>query len=367
MVPTGAAFPVSSFWKSRIAGDQEKPTVALLPDGGAVVVWQGRPGSVKKNKKAGTERIYIRFINDDGSFNKKDILVSAHKKNEQVNPCVTVLQDGTVVVVWSSSGQDGDRQGIFGQRFSASGKKIGQEFQINQYTQNNQRTPAITALAHANFVVAWVSEFQPRILNGVNVSGLVDIYARIFDSQGNPVTGEFLVNTTTNLCANPALAASPQGGFAAAWSQNNDSVLTLGSQMGVTVSSAQSGMTTNSWDVFGRLFGDDGNTTSEPFRLNGYIYGDQYAPQISALGNQYMSVWTSLGQDGSREGVFGRSFQMDGTLIGSEIQVNTSTISRQIQPTIISDGVNRFMAIWSSFTGNGNFDLFAQQYLQSGE
>ena len=36
------------------------------------------------------------------------------------------------------------------------------------------------------------------------------------------------------------------------------------------------------------------------------IYGDQYAPRISAIGVDYLIVWTSLGQDGSREGVFGQ-------------------------------------------------------------
>ena len=78
-----------------------------------------------------------------------------------------------------------------------------------------------------------------------------------------------------------------------------------------------------------------------------------------------MAVWTSLGQDGSWEGVFGQKFSGDGSFIGSELQVNTTTISRQIQPTVTSDGAGSFLVVWSSFVVGGNYDLdlFARTYL----
>jgi hypothetical protein len=70
-----------------------------------------------------------------------------------------------------------------------------------------------------------------------------------------------------------------------------------------------------------------------------------------------------LVQDGSREGVFGQFLQGDGSLSGTEILVNTTTISQQIHPALASDGVGRFLAVWTSFGGGINsFDLFAQRY-----
>jgi hypothetical protein len=45
--------------------------------------------------------------------------------------------------------------------------------------------------------------------------------------------------------------------------------------------------------------------------------------------------------------------------------VNTTTVSRQIQPAVASDGVSRFLVVWSSFVGDTSFDLFAQQFLQT--
>ena len=59
---------------------------------------------------------------------------------------------------------------------------------------------------------------------------------------------------------------------------------------------------TNSWDIYARPFSSTG-VGGTAVRVNTYLDGDQYAPRISAIGGDYLVVWTSLGQDGSREGV----------------------------------------------------------------
>ena len=45
----------------------------------------------------------------------------------------------------------------------------------------------------------------------------VDIYARLYASNGAPKGNEFIVNTDSNPCANPAVAAASDGGFMVAW------------------------------------------------------------------------------------------------------------------------------------------------------
>jgi hypothetical protein len=341
----------------QTAGDHEKPQVALLNGGGAVFVWQGG--------KYGFQKIYARFLGTNDAFTTNafttttNIQVNTYTNSFQINPGVATLTDGSVVVVWSSDGEDGDLQGVYGQRLSATGAKLGGEFQINQYTPHNQRTPAVAALANGNFVVAWVSELQ-------RASASVDIYARIFGITSNAVSAvgnEFPVNASvTNMCANPQVAGSPQGGFAVVWSQNDNAVLTAGSQYGVQVSPAQTSLSPNGWDVFGRLFNASGAAVSGPVRLNTYTYGDQYAPKISAFGKEYLTVWISLGQDGSWEGIFGQFLTSGGALEGVEFRVNTTTISRQIQPSVASDGLNRFLVVWSSVGAGTSFDLWARSY-----
>ena len=87
----------------------------------------------------------------------------------------------------------------------------------------------------------------------------------------------------------------------------------------------------------------------------------------ASIGVDYLVVWTSLGQDGSREGVYGQFVHSDGTLVGGEFRVNTTTIGQQMQPAVASDGANQFLVVWTSYTGNPySFDLFAQRYINVG-
>lgn len=353
--PLTSPFTISSAWKSKATGDQNKPQVAMLPGGAAVVVWQGG--------KPGKQRIYARFIRTNGRFLKSDVRVSKFSKNPQQDAGVVVLADGTVVISWASFGRDGSLEGIFAQKFSADGRKIGAEFQVNQWSAYNQRNPSIAALADGGFVITWISELQRGPAS-------VDVFVRVFDLNGLPVGPEFPVNTSTNqLCANPSVTASPEGGFVVAWGQRDNGVLTLGSgdDIGVKVSSTNSviapGIETvrsdNSWDIFARGFSNSGST-SEIVRLNTYRHGDQYGPQLGVNGQHYMAIWTSLGQDGSREGIFGQGFTVDGMLEGDELAINTTTVNRQLQPSLASDTQGKFLTVWSGFVARNGQDLFAQ-------
>ena len=309
--------------------DQEKPQVAMLNNGGAVFVWQGG--------KQGFQNIYARFMSSSNTWATSDLLVNTYTNSHHIDPVLICLTDGNVVMTWSSFDQDGSMQGLFAQRFSPSGQKIGGEFPITQTTAYNQRTPAIAGLTDGRFVVVWVSE-QQRFENSV------DVYARFFSADGGAAGNQFLINTATNICANPSVAASTGGGFAVAWGQKDLVV------------------TTNSWDIFARTVSSAG-LGGTVWRVNSHTYGDQYAPRISSVGVDYMVVWNSLGQDGSREGVYGQFLSGNGSLAGNEFRVNTTTVSQQIHPTVSSDGSSRFLVAWTSFGGGINsFDLNAQRY-----
>src|ERR1044072_2466109 len=59
------------------AGDQLNPKVALLKDGGSVIVWQGG---------AGASHIYARFLSANGTFATGDVLVNTYVQNSQIDP-----------------------------------------------------------------------------------------------------------------------------------------------------------------------------------------------------------------------------------------------------------------------------------------
>src|SRR5881396_2298102 len=93
--------------------------------------------------------------------------------------------DGDFIVVWESNAQDGSGYGVFGQRFAASGAPRGSEFRINAYTTGAQWQPAVTMGSRGDFVVVWASQDG----SGMSIQG------RRYDTAGNPIGGEFLIDT----------------------------------------------------------------------------------------------------------------------------------------------------------------------------
>lgn len=320
---------------SNGTNDQERPQVAMLRNGGAVFAWQGG--------KRSYQRIYARFLKADNTWvtPSSDVLVNTFTNNFQVNPAVTVLANSNVVVTWGSFNQfsSSSLQDIYGQVLTSTGQKVGGEFLINQFTSFNQRTPAVTTLSDGRFVVAWVSE-QQRFANSV------DIYARIFNANGSSGGNEIAVSSGTNVCANPNLLATQNGGFIVAWSEKD-------------LRSPQ----TNSWEVLARAFSSTGSALGADTRLNQVQFGDQFAPKLAGIGLDVLATWTSLNQDGSGAGVFGRFLGSNLTPKTDEFVVNTRTPGDQFNPAVASDGLTRFLVLWSGFTGvAGGFDLFAQRY-----
>ena len=71
------------------------------------------------------------------------------------------------MVAWESYGQDGDKNGIYGQRYDALGSPTGSEFQVNSYTLESQSQPSIVELANGDLAVAWQSSGQDGSGNGI--------------------------------------------------------------------------------------------------------------------------------------------------------------------------------------------------------
>jgi hypothetical protein len=314
--------------------DQERPSVSMLNDGGAVFVWEGG--------KQSFQHIYARFLSAAGTWVTGDVMANTPTNVFQLESAVTTLINGNVVVAWSSFNQVSSNalRDVYFQIMTPAGAKVGIETRANEATAFNQRSAAVAPLSDGRYVVVWVSE-QQRFENSV------DVYGRIYSATGIPAGSEFLINSGTNVCANPSVARSSDGGFAVAWMQKDVQTRT------------------NSWDIFVRPFSGNalGGVTR---RVNTWIDGDQLVPRISAMGTDYLVVWTSMGQDGSRNGVYGQFLRGDGTLYGAEFPVNTTTVSQQIQPAVVSDGVERFLTVWSSFAGGvGSFDLYGQRYVNT--
>ena len=212
-------------------------------------------------------------------------------------------------------------------------EKVGPETLVNDFTAGAQTDSAVATLTDGGWVVAWESDDQDGASNGV--------YAQRFDANGTAVGAEFQVATTTaSGQGNPSVAALTTGGWIITWDGNG-----AGDNGGVFYSS----------------YGADGAPVVSEELVNTTTSNTQEQAQSVGLpGGGYAVVWNSGTGDGSVDGIFLRIYASDGSVVASEVQVNTEFSGNQSQPDIevLSDG--RLAISWTSATsgtaGDGSFD-----------
>jgi hypothetical protein len=317
---------------TELAGDQTAPAVAGLGGGGFVAVWQsaGQDGS-----GAG---IYGQRFAVNGRAAGAEFRVNTATANDQGLPSVAALSDGGFVAVWQSNLQDGSGLGIYGQRFAPNGKRVGVEFPVNTTTTGAQSMPRVAALGGGGFAVTWQSAAQDG-------SGL-GVYGRHFDATGAPVGSEFLVNTqTVNDQASPAIAGLSDGSFAATWMSKGQDHSGLG--------------------IYGQRYDGQGSPVGQEFRINTTTKNNQLQPSIAAFSDGGFAVaWTSLDQDGSGYGVYVQCYDAQGLPVDGEFRANTTTLADQSQPAVAAFAGGKFVVTWTSNGQDGSLDGVYGQLFQ---
>lgn len=329
-----------------VEGDQENPSALLLPDGRLFCVWQGG--------QAGFQKVFGRFFDVTGSALTPDILISEGDGEHQIDPTAAVLADGSLVVAWSSYRQDGSGSyDVFGRVLSGEGDPAGDEFRINATEGLNRRSPALAPLNGGGFLAAWVSERQVGVKNNRDAQGralagygapifAVNLVARAFDGLGNAVAPEAIVSDT-GWASGPVLKALGDGNVYAAWTRRSP------------VDPA------SRYDVHGRLISPRGTGVAPEACLNVTTAGDQYRPRLAHTAHGLLAVWSSMGQDGSWEGVFGRWIDGQGTPSGDEIPINSQVGGGQILPAVATTGDSGMLVAYSSNQPRTGYELFAQR------
>ena len=112
--------------------------------------------------------------------------------DSQDAPDMASLADVGFVVTWQSDGQDGDSNGISGQRYGSSGAKVGSKFLVNTQAAGSQENDTVIGLSDGGFLTASSSSSNHPDRSGYG------IYGQRYDSSGNTVGDEFQINTYLN-------------------------------------------------------------------------------------------------------------------------------------------------------------------------
>jgi hypothetical protein len=198
-------------------GTQSEPQVAMDADGDFVISWTsfGQDGD--------TDGVYARRYNFNGlpQGNSGEFLVNTTTTRRQKSSDVAMDDNGNFTIVWMSEAQDGSFDGVYGQRFNKDGQKLGAEFRVTQTTNDNQNDPQVAMDADGDFVVTWASKLQDGSGYGV--------YARRYSKAGVALSNEFRVNeTTANYQYQPDVSMDDSGKFVVTWTTfDQDNVPTL--------------------------------------------------------------------------------------------------------------------------------------------
>jgi hypothetical protein len=226
---------------------------------------------------------------------------------------------------------------------------------VNTSTAGYQLEPSVGMDASGGTVVVWTS--RSTVVDG---SGSAIVGQR-FGQYGEPLGGEFLVNTTTaGEQSEPSVAVAPDGGFAVAWtSSDGDGTELSNPACGLSISGPAPTIDCSLSGIRARRFNADGSAAGGDFLVNGsngqQTYGWQYEPDAALRPDGSLIVaWTddsgdpaSTAGDGSGSAVFARVLPS----FYSTFLVATTTAGNQYEPSVALAPDGSFAVAWTSEDG----------------
>ena len=224
--------------------------------------------------------------------------------------------------MWTSRSQDtpGDPDGVYAQRYSASGVAVGPEFRVPSLTGANQDYAHVASLSDGGFVITW------QDYAGYDGSSY-GVFAQRYDAAGVAQGGQFVLSTYTESTQFHEAVCAYSGGFAAVWSSVNPAA---GGYHDIYL---------QRWNNDGTKAGAELLVSSTPGDPTSAQAGHQYVPDIAALNDgDLLIVWRDdNGNDGSSHGVFARRFDAATQTFGDNFLVNTgNTAGAQYEPRAVS-------------------------------
>ncbi len=302
----GVAFIVNDF----TSGSQFMTDASVGANGDHAVVWQDATRAYDSFMK--------RYDVNGTPLQSGDWYIGKNVKS------VAIDRAGNFVLTREAS--DGSENGVFASVYNRDGALIVNEFRVNTTTAGNQVNPVVAMNQSGQFVVAWTT------VSG----GRQSAYARLFQPNGLPLTGQILVSDGSLAIQSPNdVAIDRSGNFSVTWT----------------------GMVpaTNQWDVFIRRYNSNGVAPYAQWRVNMFTTGMQEYGRIAMNANgEAVVVWQSYNQDGSEWSVHGQRFDSTGSRVGGEFQVNTFTRGSQRYADVAMSDDGSFVVSYQHVSAYGD-------------
>jgi hypothetical protein len=197
----------NEFLVNTLTGEQLDPAIAAIAATGEyAVVWES---STSSGGDSTTKSIQLRVLGGP-----PETQVNSHTPDvADDNPAIAIASDGDLLVAWESWGSAGDDSQRISIQARQYGDVTGPVFQANDYTTDDQRHPTAGYLPDGRFVIGWQSYGSSG-----NDASEWSVQLRGFTANATPIGDDFQANAyTTNNQLAAALAVDPAGGIVLAW------------------------------------------------------------------------------------------------------------------------------------------------------
>jgi len=338
-----------------------------------------------------TRLLFTILLCTAGLAGADEFQANVRTAGNQCHPVIAVDADGRSVLVWSSYFSSGGRSNdIVGRCFDPNGSPAGDEFQLNATGAGNQTEPAVAIDGDGFLFAAW---------QGPGVDGDEDIFARVFDPNGQPLTDESAVNIDpAGRQLYPSVAASESGTFIVVWERRRvDEIGEISSIYGQRFDA--NGMPMGDerliddgvWDcrypdvamdragnfavvwmqdrtsntVRACLFDANGWATTEPFDVSRADIASVTRPSIAmrATGD-FVVVWDGDPNLASLDDIHARCFEPNGTPQSEPFLINSRREGAQQWPQVAMGETNEFAVVWQHEHQDPNIasDIFARRF-----
>ena len=278
-------------------GDKN-PQITALDDGAYVVTYEGIDSD-------GDSSIFVQKFDSNGAIQGEQVKLEATDVTnwDDENPQITALNDGEYVVTYQGEDSNAYHTSVFVQKFSSDGTIQGTQIKLEGGNRGYDCAPQITAVGeNGEYVVTYRGWDDFLLTDG--------IFVQKFNSDGT------IQGAQVELKARGADLLPDDNPQITAVGENGEYVVTF------------YGKDSNGdFSIFVQKFSSNGAIQGEQVKLEaiGVTDGDDFAPQVTAVGEDGAYVVTFYGKDSNGDdSVFVQKFNSDGTIF---IETDNPTIT----------------------------------------
>ncbi len=291
--------------------------------------------------------IYLQTVDGRGRLIGDNVLVNTVPKAAHNRPALATLGFGNTnppnsrtMLVWQDE-RIGDAD-IWAQLFINRGNPDGPNYLVNGRTfgATNQTAVALDTTPDGRTFVVW--EDDRRVAAGV------DIYGKRLDRYGDPLGPDFRFNDDPGGAdqAEPDIAARPDGGFVAVWTDDRRE---------------------SEGDIYLQVFAPNGKPVESNVLVNDpNVPARQSAPAIALdVRGGFVVTWRDTRNEANGQ-IFAQRFDASADPVGGNFRVDadrTEAVHRD--PDIAMDRSGAFVIVWADARG-GDLDIWGQRYHPDG-